>query len=79
MYLIVNCPQELKNYTKIEVGQVFLELLILNVLIHNLKIAWPTKLFMRLLSFLDDLLKDAYIIKKKIETVDNFEIANKTY
>ena len=60
-------------------GKAVLELLInniLTVLIHNLKIAWPTKMSMPFLSSLDNLLEDAYIIFEN--GVDNFEIEHKT-
>ena len=51
--------------------------IILTVLIHNLKTAWPTKILMPFLSPLDNLIWDACIIFRK--GVDNFEIAHKTW
>ena len=41
-------------------------------MIHNLKMAWPTKISMPFLSSLDNLLSDVHIIFR--EGVDNFEI-----
>ena len=46
------------------------------VLINNSRTAWPTLILMLFLSFLDNLLKNAYIILQK--GVDNFEIEHKT-
>ena len=76
---IFNCKlsKELKN--SISLGHTVLELLIKTVfwLIYDIKNSWPTKNSMPLLSSLDSLLSDAYIIFHK--SVDNFEIAHKTY
>ena len=49
---------------------------ILTVLIHNLKIAWPTKIQMSFLSSLNNLLKDAYFVYQAV--IDYFEIEHKT-
>ena len=38
----------------------------LTVLIHNLKIAWRTQISMPFLSFLDNLLQDAYTTLEKV-------------
>ena len=51
--------------------------ILLTVLIHNLQTGWPTKISMPFLSFLDNLLLDTCIIWRK--SVDNFEIAHKTW
>ena len=53
--------KELKNSIKIKLGQAVLELFIQktfwkNVLIYNLKTAWPTKISMPFLSSLNNLL-----------------------
>ena len=57
-----------------------LELLIktihLTIFIHNLKTNGPIKISIPFFSFLDNLLKDAYIIFQK--GVNNFEIEYKT-
>ena len=45
------------------------------VWINNSRNAWPTCILMLILSFLDNLLLDAYIIYQK--GVDNFDIEHK--
>ena len=45
----------------------------MTVLIYNLKTAWPTRISMPFLSFLGNLLEDAYVNFQ--DGVDNFEIA----
>ena len=52
---------------------------ILTVLIHNFKTTWPTEIPVPLLSSLDNLLWDAYIILQKNKSVDNFEMECKTF
>ena len=72
--------KELRNSTKIKVGQAVLELLVQNnisaVLIYNLKTTWPTNISMPFMSSLNNLLQDAYLIFHKV--VDYFEIEHKT-
>ena len=47
------------------------------VLTNNSKATWPTKILMSFSNLSDNLLQDAYIIFKN--SVDNFDIAHKTY
>ena len=80
MHLIKKLFKELKNGTEILVGHGLLNYRSKQskccFWINNSRTAWPTLTFMLFLSFLDNLLSDAYNIFQK--DVDNFEIEHKT-